>query len=86
MLSLQRRKGEKVYIGDELLTVLDFDDHNLTVKYQDDIHHIKFDDCTFIAPEVVICYTLRKGNTVRFNINGPLPIYREEIYEQRNMK
>jgi sRNA-binding carbon storage regulator CsrA len=91
MLSLQRYKGEKVYIGDEELVILDFNRAFLYFRYQGDFHSltISSDVNPYYynpSPNVTIRYTRLKRNQARFQISSPLPIYRGEIYEQRNSK
>lgn len=86
MLSLQRYKGERVYIGDEELTVLGFDDFWFWFSYLGQPYTIKVGTTFNPSPNVTIRYLKLSRNQARFQISSPLPIYRGEIYEQRNSK
>lgn len=84
MLKLRRRKGESIRIGDEQLTVMDFDDHELLYRYKSRIFFIEFRKVykVQVDPIVTISYYRREGNKAYLSINSTIPTYREEIYER----
>jgi sRNA-binding carbon storage regulator CsrA len=85
MLNLQRRKGQQVYIGDEVLTVIEVSNTYVIVKYLEALHIINKGKTVHLSPTTIIHFNRRQGSEARLGFQATLPIYRSEIYEQRRL-
>lgn len=84
MLTLRRKPGERVFIGDEPLEVTKFDNATITVFFRGTHHTIWQGRMYNLDPEIILCYNERIGNSVKFQIKASPKILRGELYEKRN--
>ena len=80
MLTLRRRLGKSIYIGDELLTVDNFSDEILSVTFRGRTHHILQGKVYSLTDEIKVCYNHREAGCAVFQMEAPAKILREEIY------
>ena len=86
MLNLQRRRGEKIYIEDEPLTILQFHNTFLVYEYQGTLTLLQKDVPIQIDETTTIQFDKRIRQIVRFKMKSVKPVYREEIYLKRKQE
>lgn len=85
MLTLRRKLNQGLYVGDELLTIVNISPSVLSIDYKGYNHHINQGSVYKVDSEVRMCFnkveTVRSTNeTVAvFQIESPKQIVREEI-------
>jgi sRNA-binding carbon storage regulator CsrA len=84
MLNLQRRKGQRVFIGDDELTILQVETNYIILKYLDALHIVNKGKTYNLTPTTTVYFNRRQGSEARLGFQSTVPIYRSEIYEQRN--
>lgn len=83
MLSLRRKPGERVFIGDEPLEVTNVTSNAITVFYKGYYHDIVRGYMYTVERDVIICYNKKMASSAKFQILSPVPILREELRGKR---
>lgn len=83
MLTLRRKPGERVFIGDEPLEVTNVANNSITVFYKGYYLDIYKGTMYTVEKDVIICYNKKMASSARFQILAPEPILREELYKQK---
>lgn len=83
MLSLQRKSGQKLLIGDKVLQILSIYTNELTISYNDQPIILRRGYMYELEPNTIICYNTKKSTEARLQITSPRKVLREELRKKQ---
>ena len=83
MLSLQRKSGQKLLIGDKVLQILSIYSNELTISYNDQPIILRRGYMYELEPNTIICYNIKKSTEARLQITSPKKVLREELRKKQ---
>ena len=94
MLPISRKPGQKVYIGDNPVTLISATKETAIVDFQDTRFYLTqgvtvnlyepemFNDK---AQKTTVIFSKKRGNYILLLFSSKLPIFREEVYNKRKL-